>query len=113
MIDWLFLLFVTMGLVFMFMIIFLHKSMGFYWTSTLSLLAIILFFICSTGVMDLETPYQYWNTSTTSVETGYHRLILVENVYFSYIFYALIILIAVNWIAYIFEYMGTKKYMRQ
>jgi len=106
MIDWIWLTFLIIALVFMFIIIFQSKNIGFYWTTTLSIFTIILFYVCSAGVMELEVPYQYWNTSTTSVETGYHSLITIENIYFSYFFWGLAILVFVNWIAYIFEYIS-------
>jgi len=113
MIAWIWLIFLILALVFMFIIIFQSKNIGFYWTNTLSIFTIILFYICSMGVMELELPYQYWNNSSVTLETGYHQIITIENVYFSYLFQGLAILVIINWIGYIFEYMGNKPWLRQ
>lgn len=103
MIDWIFLLFLSIALIFMGLIIFYSKTMGIYWVTTLSLFGIILFYICSVGIMELEIPYQYFNTTSDTLETGYHQIINIENIAFSYFFQGLAIIVFINWLGYIVQ----------
>jgi hypothetical protein len=80
--------------------------MGFYWTTCLCIVTFILFIVCAAGIMELEQPYQFYNASSTSLETGYHQIITEENVYLSYLFEAFAIFVLLFFVAYIFKYVG-------
>jgi hypothetical protein len=99
------------ALIFMFLVIL--RENGFFWNIVFILLSIILFFVCATGIMQLEIPYQFYNITTDTVETGYHQIHLVENVYLSYFFYGLAVIMLIYFVAYVYTYIGNKPWMKQ
>ena len=111
MIDWLFVMFLMLAILFATVSIF-HDS-GFFWNIIFILISIILFFILAVGIMSIETPYQMYNATSGNIETGYHTYYLIENIWYSYLFYMFAVIMMIYSVAYVYIYIGERDYMKQ
>ena len=69
MIEWLFIILVILAFVFMALAIEFRDDL--FWGMTFTLLSITTWFILAASVMEIEIPYQAFNSTSGQVETGY------------------------------------------
>ena len=99
MLVWMFLLLFGFGL--FCIVLSLKNENNAFWNIVPIVLAIVVFFILSLSVHEIVEPYQLYNG--TSIETGLHKIHLVENSYISYIFSGIAILLLIYLVAMIYD----------
>ena len=82
----LFIIFFILALVFLIMAIVMEYTEHKYWTIVFTFLTMSMWIVCALGVIELQIPYQIFNSTAGSehVETGYQTY--SELPYLSYIF---------------------------
>lgn len=70
MLDWLFILLLIAAILLILMAIEFRDEL--FWGSTFTLLDIFLWFLLAASVLEIEVPYQAFNTTSGAIETGTH-----------------------------------------
>ena len=78
------LLFAT-ALLFMYYAVTVEKKDKFF-NVLLTIVSITIFFILAAGIFEIEIPYQFYNSSSSSLETGIHTVSTLNNIFLSYLF---------------------------
>jgi len=84
MIDWMFIMFVLMAIMFMMLAIQYHDK-SIFWCTTFTLIDTVIWFLLAASVLEIEMPYALYNVSSNNVETGiqiYTSKVAPEMVYF-------------------------------
>lgn len=78
MLDWMFILLLIMAV--LFMLLSVEKHEDFFWCITFSLVDIVLWYILSGAVLEIEVPYQIYNISSGAIETGVDKITTETNI---------------------------------
>lgn len=85
MLDWMFILLFVTTIGFMYYAVTVEKK-DYFWNVLLTVICIAMWFILSAGIYEIETPYQYFNSTSGSLETGVHVISTLNNIFLSYLF---------------------------
>lgn len=85
MLDWMFMLFMLIGIIFIIMSLVTDEKEA-YWKILFIVLAATIFFILALMNLNIETPYSYYNETTGVTEMAYDPYIDESSTYLSYFF---------------------------
>lgn len=69
MIDWMFIMFIVMAIIFMLLSIEYHDK-GKFWCVTFTIVDTVIWFLLAASVLEIETTYQMYNVTSGNIETG-------------------------------------------
>ncbi len=110
MLDWIFIILLMMAI--LFTILSIVTDWGIFWNVVFIIGAIILFFTLGGGVMDIETPYTMYNSTSGNIEEGFHTTQSSTSPYISYVFNFMAIVMMLYFVGYIFYPAIKKAWMR-
>lgn len=101
MLSWIFVILLILAVLFILMSIEYEGNP--FWNLICIMMATTLFFILALSVMEITEPYQIYNATSGNIETGYHEIVLVENVFLSYIFTGLGVICMIYLVAMVYD----------
>jgi len=107
----LFYVFLILGIIFLLTGIFTEYTEHKYWTIIFAFLSMSMWFICAFGVLDLETGYQLFNSTSGNIETGYqsyHKLPWLSYIFLGVAVSCLIYFVTLAFKPLIQAFAGTK-----
>ena len=110
MLDWLFIMLLVISVLFVLLTV--EFDFGIYWNTVFVMISIIIFFVLSASIMQIEIPHQMYNATSGNIETGYHTFTSPVSPYLSYLFQFLAIVMMVYFVGYNFGTVILKKFYR-
>jgi len=71
MLDWMFVMFILMAIMFMLLAVEYHNKSKF-WCTTFTLVDTVIWYLLAASVLEIEIPFALYNVTSESVETGSH-----------------------------------------
>jgi len=99
MLDWMFIMLLVICVLLTLMII--EFDYGIFWNSTLTMIGIVLWFVLAASIMQIEIPYQIYNSTSGNIETGYHMFTSPISPYLVYFFMLFGIIMMIYFLGYI------------
>jgi len=100
MLDWLFIIFMVLAI--MLMLIAIMMDFGHFWDTVIIMVDITLWFMLAVSVMEIEIPYQMFNSTSGQIESGYHIFSGKVSPYMTYFFLMMGSIMIIYWVGYIF-----------
>jgi len=111
MLDWLMIIFVIMGILFLLIAVEKMKEHDWFWSFIFVLLDTVIWFILAASILEVEVPYEMYNATSGQIETGIHTVtskVAPEMVYFFQMMAVIMFVISV-----FISFMGISGYLKQ
>lgn len=72
MIDWMFIIFILMAILFMMLAIEYRHSESKFWCVTFIFIDSVIWYLLAASVLEIEMPFALYNASSNNIETGSH-----------------------------------------